>query len=82
MAYSGTNAAQLLTINPPAGMSFPGGSGWSAQYIYPTATSGYLSVSIPYYCTADIAGGTLSMTNTSGLTMSVDYHSWFALTRG
>lgn len=78
----GMNAAtQLFTINVPAGMSLPPTAGalWNAAFIYPRSAGQCVTIRIPYYCTADIVAGTLSITNTVGNTVTLQSHSRFGL---
>ncbi len=82
ISTTGMNAStQRLTVNTPSGVVVPNGSGWSAANIIPNTTSGIISLRIPYYCTAPQSGGTLSLTNTAGNTIGIDYHSYFGIVR-
>ena len=83
LPLSGMNATtQLFTLNLPTGMHAPVGTGWSDQYIYPSAVSCFLAVRIPYYCSAMILSGTISITNTAGNSAVVGSHSHFGIVRG
>lgn len=82
ISYSGANATtQRFDVAKPANMIIPGGSGWGAEFIMTGAASGRLSYRIPYYCTADITAGVVSITNAVGNTVAVDFHSWFGIVR-
>ena len=82
LACTGMNAStQLFTVNPPTGMVLPSGSGWSSAFIYTSTASGYITVRIPYYITTAISSGTLSITNTTGNSVTTNYHSYFGFER-
>lgn len=81
---SGMNAAtQLFQLTPPAGMRLPGfGTGaWAAEFIYPSAASGLITASIPYYVDTDIAAGTLLIKNQAGNTVTLQSHGRFGIAR-
>jgi hypothetical protein len=79
---SGMNAAtQRLDITTPAGMEIPSGTGWSSGYILPGLAAGMVVARIPYYCTADIAAGSLVITNAVGNTVTIGSHSRFGIVK-
>jgi hypothetical protein len=72
-------ATQRFDISKPAGVSFPSlGVGQSAGFIVPSTTSGTISFSIPFYCTADDSGA-VEIVNAVGNTATVPSHSWFGV---
>lgn len=80
LSCSGMNAStQRFDLSATAGIVCPGGSGWASQFIYPSTANGRVSVKIPYYCTQDIASGTVSLTNGAGNTVTIDYHTFFGV---
>jgi hypothetical protein len=78
---NGAASAQRLDIAVPAGVVIPSGTGWGSQYLYPEEATGKISVRIPYYCTANVTAGTLSITNAAGNAVAVTAHSYFGIVR-
>jgi len=78
LSASGMDAAnQIIQVALPTGMTVASGSGWAATYTYPMVSQGLISFSIPFFVTADINGGTLSLVNYAGNSMVVGYHGSF-----
>jgi hypothetical protein len=76
---SGMNAAtQRFDIATPTGMVLPSGTGWAANFIFPSAAGAYLSARIPYYCTGD-GTGNISITNAVGNTVTLNNHGYFGI---
>jgi len=79
---TGMNAAtQRFDIGVPAGMVCPSGTGWSSQFIMPDFAAGPVYLEIPYYMTADVAGGNVTITNGAGNTVTLDFHSYFGVVK-
>lgn len=77
---SATPGAQLLTVTPPTGMTLMYGTSWASNYIYPNWQTGLLDIAIPFYTTAAVASGTLTLANTSGNTLTVSgSHAYFGV---
>ena len=82
ISATGMNATtQRLTVNTPTGIVVPNGTGWAANNIIPNAVSGIISLRIPYYCTAPQVNGVMTLTNSAGNTIGIDYHSYFGIVR-
>ena len=70
-------SAQRVVVTPPAGMVIPSGPGWDSRNIRPQFGQGMLFVEIPFYCSSDISSANLTLTNSSGNTLTVDSHGFF-----
>ena len=81
--YTST-ASGILLPSLPTGVSIPGGSGWSSQYIYIDATSSSrrLSITFPVYVSVDAASGVVGISNYNvGSAVNTGTHSSMSLIR-
>ena len=67
-----------IKLDVPTGWVLPNGTGWSSVFIQPNGEK-RIELSIPYYCNAN-ASGTFKLTNNTGTSIGVDYHSYIAIT--
>lgn len=70
---------QRFVVGIPAGMVVPNGGGWSAVNVRPMFASGMLTIKIPFYCSASILAGNVTLTNSAGNTAGVGVHGWFSV---
>lgn len=82
ISFNGASASgQILEIVLPAGLEVASGSGWNSKYIQPNASSGRISVRIPYRATSEIVNKPIALKNSAGNTLNIDYHSFFGIRR-
>ena len=70
----------FLEVVTPTQAIVPFATSLSARFIAPAATASYVGVSIPFYANADIDGSVgFSLINSTMTSISVGFHSWFAV---
>lgn len=84
IACTGMNAAtQRFDVALPGGLTTPApsGTGWSALNLMTGTAGGRVTAMIPYYASAAVAAGTITLTNAAGNTAAVLSHSHFGIVR-
>lgn len=82
LSFNGaSSSSQILEVVLPTGLSVATGTGWNSQYIQPNMSNGRISVRIPYLATTDIVNKPITLKNSAGNVINIDYHSHFGIYR-
>lgn len=78
---TGITPNQRFDIGRPGGFDIPSAAGQNSAFIYPLMSSGTITINIPFTCTSDISTGNVTVTNATGNTITVPYHSYISVVR-
>jgi len=81
LRYSSVTSTGYLIPQVPAGVELPDGTGWDSQFIEINSGAGQLYVTIPFYCSADVASGSFALQQFNCTAVTLGSHSWMAIAR-